>query len=234
MNNIQSTINVQEINKFAQHAALWWDTEGPLKTLHDINGTRLDFINQHASLIQTHVLDVGCGGGILCEALAKAGAQVIGIDAESEAIGVAQNHAKSHHLNIDYFCTAVEAYEGHPFDVITCMEMLEHVQNPELVFKHCRRLLKPDGLLFVSTINRTIKAYASVIVAAEYLLNLLPRQTHDYDKFIKPSELLAMARALGFQLVDMKGMDYNPFLRRALLGDNVQVNYLLALRRVKE
>jgi 2-polyprenyl-6-hydroxyphenyl methylase/3-demethylubiquinone-9 3-methyltransferase len=231
MSNIESTINSQEINKFAQHAKLWWDTEGPLKTLHDINGTRLDYISQHVSLTHTHVLDVGCGGGILCEAMAKVGAQVTGIDAESEAIRVAQDHAKNHDVNIDYFCTAVEAYEGPLFDVITCMEMLEHVQNPELVFNHCRRLLKPEGLLFVSTINRTIKAYASAIVAAEYLLNLLPRQTHDYNKFIKPSELLSMARSFGFQLVDMKGMDYNPFLRHASLGCDVKVNYLLALRR---
>lgn len=230
MSNTETTVNPEEINKFAQHARLWWDTEGPLRTLHDINGVRLDFIQQHVQLTNLEVLDVGCGGGILCEAMTNAGAKVTGIDAEIEAIRVAQEHAKMNHLSIDYFCTSVEAYKDQRFDVVTCMEMLEHVQNPELVLKHCRRLLKPKGYLFVSTISRTVKAYATAIIAAEYLLNLLPKQTHDYKKFIKPSELLAIARSFGFKLIDMKGMDYNPFLRTASLGSDVKVNYLLALQ----
>ncbi|KTD11028.1 3-demethylubiquinone-9 3-methyltransferase [Legionella gratiana] len=231
MSTIETTVNPEEINKFAQHAQLWWDTEGPLKTLHDINGVRLDFIQQHVQLANLTVLDVGCGGGILCEAMANAGATVTGIDAEIDTILVAQEHAKTNYLNIDYFCTSVEAYEDQHFDVVTCMEMLEHVQNPELVLQHCRRLLKPRGFLFVSTISRTVKAYVTAIIAAEYLLNLLPKQTHDYKKFIKPSELLAMARSFGFKLIDMKGMDYNPFLRKASLGTDLKVNYLLALQR---
>ncbi|AWN74363.1 bifunctional 2-polyprenyl-6-hydroxyphenol methylase/3-demethylubiquinol 3-O-methyltransferase UbiG [Legionella anisa] len=230
MSNIESTVNPQEINKFAQHANLWWDTEGPLKTLHDINKTRFDFIKQHVELADLNVLDVGCGGGILCESMARSGAKVTGIDAESEAISVAQEHANSNHLKINYLCTSIEAYKDKRFDVITCMEMLEHVENPELVFEHCRRLLKPQGFLFVSTISRTIKAYATAIIAAEYVLNLLPRQTHDYKKFIKPSELLAMARPWDFNLIDLKGMDYNPFLRSASLGSDVRVNYLMALQ----
>lgn len=230
MSNNESTVDPQEINKFAQHAKLWWDTEGPLKTLHDINDTRLDFINQHVQLTDLNILDVGCGGGILCEAMARSGAKVTGIDAESEAIFVAQEHAKNNYLEINYLCTSVEAYKAQRFDVITCMEMLEHVENPELVFEHCRRLLKPKGFLFVSTISRTIKAYATAIIAAEYILNLLPRQTHDYKKFIKPSELLAMARHWDFNLIDMKGMNYNPFLRSASLGSDIKVNYLMALQ----
>lgn len=230
MSNTESTVNLQEISKFAQHATLWWDTEGPLKTLHDINATRLDFIKQHVQLNDLSVLDVGCGGGILCEAMASSGAKVTGIDAEPEAISVAQEHAKNNHLKINYLCTSVEAYKDQCFDVITCMEMLEHVENPELVFEHCRRLLKPQGFLFVSTISRTIKAYATAIIAAEYVLNLLPKQTHDYKKFIKPSELLAMARPWNFNLVDLKGMDYNPFLRSASLGSDIRVNYLMALQ----
>ncbi len=230
MSHTESTINPQEISKFAQHATLWWDTEGPLKTLHDINATRLDFIKQHVQLTDLSVLDVGCGGGILCEAMASSGAKVTGIDAEPEAISVAQEHAKNNHLKINYLCTSVEAYKDQRFDVITCMEMLEHVENPELVFEHCRRLLKPQGILFVSTISRTIKAYATAIIAAEYVLNLLPRQTHDYKKFIKPSELLAMARPWNFNLIDLKGMDYNPFLRSASLGSDIRVNYLMALQ----
>ncbi|HHF7365368.1 TPA: bifunctional 2-polyprenyl-6-hydroxyphenol methylase/3-demethylubiquinol 3-O-methyltransferase UbiG [Legionella bozemanae] len=230
MSNIESTVNPQEINKFAQHANLWWDTEGPLKTLHDINETRLDFIKQHVELTDLKVLDVGCGGGILCESMARSGAKVTGIDAESEAISVAQEHANINHLKINYLCTSIEAYKDKSFDVITCMEMLEHVENPELVFEHCRRLLKPQGFLFVSTISRTIKAYATAIIAAEYVLNLLPRQTHDYKKFIRPSELLAMTRPWDFNLIDLKGMDYNPFLRKASLGSDVRVNYLMALQ----
>ncbi|QEY51667.1 bifunctional 2-polyprenyl-6-hydroxyphenol methylase/3-demethylubiquinol 3-O-methyltransferase UbiG [Legionella longbeachae] len=230
MSNRETTVNPEEIHKFAQHAKLWWDTEGPLRTLHDINGIRLDFIQQHVQLSHLNVLDVGCGGGILCETMANAGANVTGIDAEIETILVAQEHAKGSHLNVDYFCTSIEAYKNPCFDVITCMEMLEHVQNPKLVLQHCRRLLKPKGFLFLSTISRTVKAYLTAIVAAEYLLNLLPKQTHDYDKFIKPSELLAITRSLGFKLVDMKGMDYNPLLRKASLGTDLKVNYLLALQ----
>ncbi|WP_454783775.1 bifunctional 2-polyprenyl-6-hydroxyphenol methylase/3-demethylubiquinol 3-O-methyltransferase UbiG [Legionella sp. WA2024007413] len=230
MSNSESTINPQEISKFAQHANLWWDKEGPLKTLHDINEIRLDFIKQHVHLNGLNVLDVGCGGGILCEAMAGTGANVTGIDAEPTAISVAQEHAKKNHLNINYQCTSVETYKDQSFDVITCMEMLEHVENPELVFEHCRRLLKPHGFLFVSTISRTVKAYATAIIAAEYVLNLLPKQTHDYKKFIKPSELCAMARPWDFNLIDLKGMDYNPFLRKATLGSDVRVNYLIAFQ----
>lgn len=230
MNN-KSTINAEEVNKFAQHAKHWWDTEGPLKTLHDINETRLQFIAQHVNLTDVSVLDIGCGGGILCEAMAKSGAKVTGIDAECEAIQAAQEHAKSNDLAIDYFCTPVETYKNKQYDVITCMEMLEHVEYPEIVLEHCIRLLKPNGLLFLSTISRTVKAYASAIVAAEYVLNLLPRQTHDYSKFIKPSELMVMARSLGFNLLDMQGMNYNPILRTSSLSSDVQVNYLLALQR---
>ncbi|WP_133135186.1 bifunctional 2-polyprenyl-6-hydroxyphenol methylase/3-demethylubiquinol 3-O-methyltransferase UbiG [Legionella rowbothamii] len=225
----KSTINAEEVNKFAQHAKHWWNPEGPLKTLHDINGARLEFIAQHVTLNNATVLDVGCGGGILCEALAKSGAKVTGIDAEQDAIHAAREHAKDNNLSIDYFCTPIEDYESKRYDVITCMEMLEHVENPHMVFEHCKRLLKPNGFLFLSTISRTLKAYASAIIAAEYILNLLPRQTHDYSKFIKPSELISMARSFDFNLMDMKGMDYNPLLRTATLGADVQVNYLVAL-----
>lgn len=226
----KSTINAEEINKFAQHATQWWDVDGPLKTLHDINGTRLEFINRHAALRDLTVLDIGCGGGILCEAMARSGAKVTGIDAECDAIQTAQEHAKNSELIIEYFCSPVETYQSQCFDVITCMEMLEHVEHPEMVLEHCKRLLKPGGFLFLSTISRTIKAYASAIIAAEYVLNLLPRQTHDYAKFIKPSELLAMARSFDFNLIEMKGMSYNPVLRTAALVEDVKVNYLLALR----
>lgn len=161
MNQIESTIAIEEVHKFAQLANDWWDTNGPLRTLHDINGARFEFISEHINLKGLRVLDVGCGGGILCESMAKAGAYVSGLDAEPEAIQIAKEHAHKNQLQIDYFCNPIEEYEEQGFDVITCMELLEHVQNPELVLQHCRRLLKPNGLLFLSTISRTLKAYLS-------------------------------------------------------------------------
>lgn len=230
MNQTESTIAVQEVNKFAQLAEDWWDTDGPLRTLHDINGARFEFISQHINLQGLRVLDVGCGGGILSESMTKAGAHVTGIDAESETIQVAKAHAKKNHLPIDYFCSAIEEYEAQCFDVVTCMELLEHVQNPDLVLRHCRRLLKPNGILFLSTISRTLKAYLGAIVAAEYILGLLPRQTHDYDKFIKPSELAKMARPFGLNIIDMKGLCYNPFTRKTSLMSDVSINYIMVLQ----
>lgn len=223
----RSTINAEEIARFAQHAAGWWDKEGPYKTLHDINPARLDFIERHCSLMQKTVLDVGCGGGILAESMAIKGAGVIGLDAEEEAIAMAQKHALANHLAVDYVCQPIEEYPDRLFDIVTCMEMLEHVSEPQRVIDHCGRLLKPGGLLFLSTLNRTFKAYLTAIVAAEYVLNLLPRQTHDFAKFIKPSELMAMARIAGLQFLDLTGIRYNPFNRSAGLQTAVDVNYLL-------
>lgn len=232
MKNIESTIDDQEVHKFSRLAKDWWDTQGPLRTLHDINEARLEFILGQTRLNGIRVMDVGCGGGILSEAMARAGALVTGIDAENDAITVARNHANEQHISIDYFCTAIEEFESKKFHVVTCMEMLEHVQNPALVLEHCKRLLKPKGMLFLSTINRTLKAYASAVIAAEYLLNILPKQTHDYNKFIKPSELVGMARAFNLELIEMKGMSYNPLSRQAFLIDDVSVNYLLALQSI--
>ncbi len=230
MINTRSTIDSQEIDKFDQQAKHWWDLNGPLKTLHDINDTRLDFISQHCSLNNASVLDVGCGGGVLTEGIAKLGGSVTGIDAASEAIKIAKEHARENNLVIQYECLPIEEYEHEGFDVITCMEMLEHVQNPNLVLAHCKRLLKPGGFLFLSTISRTIKAYANVVVAAEYLFNILPKQTHDYTKFLKPSELLHITRALDLELIDLKGLNYNPITRTASLTKDVSVNYLLVLK----
>lgn len=228
MINIESTVDNQEVIKFAQHANQWWDSNGPLKTLHDINSTRLDFISQHVQLEGIRVLDVGCGGGILSEALADAGAIVTGIDATLEAIQVAKDHASNNNIHIDYYCTPIEDFESQRFDVITCMELLEHVPNPGLVMEHCQRLLAPNGILFLSTINRSIKAYLGAIIAAEYVLKLLPRQTHDYQKFIKPSELSFIARTLDLGLIDLQGLHYNPALRHAKLSPDVSINYLMA------
>lgn len=229
---IKTTIDAVEVAKFAQHSNEWWDTEGPLKTLHDINPARLQFIKNYIEISKCSVLDVGCGGGILSEGLARQGAIVTGLDVEPDALAAAKKHAEDAQLTIEYVCCPVEEYETAAFDVITCMEMLEHVTDPMLVIEHCSRLLKPGGYLFLSTLNRTMKAYASAIVAAEYALRLLPRQTHDFDKFIKPSELAAMVRANGLEMAGLSGMAYNPFSRVASLDDAISVNYLMACRKL--
>ncbi|MGQ3891032.1 bifunctional 2-polyprenyl-6-hydroxyphenol methylase/3-demethylubiquinol 3-O-methyltransferase UbiG [Legionella sp. CNM-4043-24] len=223
-----TSIDPQEIAKFAQIANEWWDTNGALKTLHDINPARLDFIRQYVDLRDKRVLDVGCGGGILSESMAACGAEVSGIDAEQSVIDCAIAHARETYPAINYQCVSLEDYQAEPFDAITCMEMLEHVPDPALVIEHCVRLLKPGGFLLLSTINRTWMAYATAIVGAEYLLGLLPRQTHDYNKFIKPGELAAQARRFGLDVVGLRGMSYNPLSRSASLQESVAVNYLMS------
>ncbi len=231
--NTKSTIDSVEIAKFAQHASQWWDTEGPLKTLHDINPARLAYIQQYISLADQRILDVGCGGGILSEAMAASGAIVTGLDVEVDAIECARAHAHAEQsqLNIDYVCQPIETFEAKLFDSITCMEMLEHVQEPQWVIQHCARLLKEGGYLFLSTLNRTPMAYATAIVGAEYILGLLPRQTHDFNKFIKPSELAHMVRESGLEVVGITGLAYNPLTREAVLQNSVAVNYLLLCRK---
>lgn len=228
----ETTVNTQEITKFAQYANNWWDRKGPLKTLHDINPLRLSYVEQHAQIDQQQILDVGCGGGIFSEALAINGANVTGLDAEENAIITAQQHAQLNHVSVKYVCSSIEKFISEPFDFITCMEMLEHVDSPKMVLNHCHRLLKNEGLLFLSTINRSLKSYLHAVVGAEYILKLLPRQTHDYNKFIKPAELVRIARESGFELLDLSGMNYNPWSRKASFTQDVQVNYLLTLKKV--
>lgn len=227
----KSSIDPLEIAKFAQHATQWWNKEGPLKTLHDINPARISFIEKYIDLKGQRILDVGCGGGILCEGMADRGAIVTGLDVEIEAIACAQEHAFKQALTINYIYQAIESFDDEPFDSITCMEMLEHVQEPAQIIQHCARLLKEGGYLFLSTLNRTVKAYATAIVGAEYIFGLLPRQTHDFDKFIKPSELATIIRSCGLETVGMTGLAYNPFTRTASLEDGVEVNYLLVCRK---
>ncbi|KTD64767.1 bifunctional 2-polyprenyl-6-hydroxyphenol methylase/3-demethylubiquinol 3-O-methyltransferase UbiG [Legionella spiritensis] len=230
MNN-KTTVDTLEIARFSQLAGHWWDKNGPLKTLHDINPVRLDFIEQYVKLEQKSVLDVGCGGGILSEAMAQKHAVVHGIDAEAESIETARTHAQKNNLSVTYSCVPIEDFTAPAFDVITCMEMLEHVLQPGVVVNHCARLLQSGGYLFLSTINRTPRAYAEAVIAAEYLLGLLPRQTHDYHKFIKPSELAAMSRNAGLEVIGLQGIHYNPFTRLAGLKESVHVNYLMACRK---
>ncbi len=224
-------VDPHEIAKFTALSRDWWDTEGPLHTLHDLNPTRLAFVQQHSQLAGARVLDVGCGGGILSESLAKAGAQVTAIDMEAATIDIAKQHAAEAGLTIDYRVQTLEDLAREtppPFDIITCMEMLEHVPNPSHILQHSAELLVPGGTLFVSTLNRHPKAYALAIVGAEYLLGLLPKGTHDYQKFIKPSELTQWARQAGLYSVDLQGLRYEPFSRRCSLTDDVRVNYLAA------
>lgn len=225
-NNVDNT----ELNKFSNLADAWWDINGALKTLHDINQIRSDYIEKFLLLENKKLLDIGCGGGILSESMAKRSAIVTGIDPESSAIEIAKKHAEMSKLEIKYHCTTVEDLKTDKYNVITCLEMLEHVPNPESIIANAKRLLVPGGYLFLSTINRTVKSYLQVILAAEYILNLLPRQTHDFTKFIKPSELCAVLRSHSFQLIDITGMSYNPLTRKASLTNSIDVNYILTCR----
>ena len=231
MNAHTANVDHAEIHKFEQLASRWWDPHSEFKPLHEINPLRLDYIDRRASLAGKRVLDVGCGGGILAEGMAARGAQVMGIDMGEAALGVAELHLLESGLDVEYRHGTAEqlaAEQPESFDVVTCMEMLEHVPDPATVIAACARLVKPDGQVFFSTINRNPKAYALAILGAEYLLNLLPRGTHEYGKFIKPSELAAWLRHADLELVDMAGMLYNPLTRRYRLDTrDVSVNYLV-------
>jgi len=213
-------------NPFHDLATSWWDIDGPFKTLHDINPCRLDYIQSKMNLLDKKVLDLGCGGGILSEALAKAGGLITGIDIEPSLIDVAKKHAKLSGLDIDYQVLNIADLKQ-KFDVIVCMEMLEHVANPMEIVASMAACLKSGGFVFLSTINRTLKAYFELILMGEYVLKLLPRQTHDYQHFIIPSELDAYLRQTNCTLKDLKGMAYNPWSRKARLTKNVDVNYML-------
>ena len=214
-------------------APVWWDRQGDFKALHDINALRLDYINQRAPLAGTLVLDVGCGGGILAEAMASQGAVVTGIDMGEVAIGVARLHLRQSGLKVDYQqATAEQFAETHPeeFDVVTCMELLEHVPDPRSVIKACKVLVKPGGDVFFATLNRNLKSFLFAIVGGEYILGLVRKGTHTYRKFIKPRELKGWATHGGLSCMDICGLHYNPFLKRYTLGGNTHVNYLAHFR----
>ena len=230
--NSNSDVNADpaELEKFAALAHRWWDATSEFKPLHEINPLRLGFIDGIASLQGKRVLDVGCGGGILSESMSQQGAQVVGIDLGEKALKVAQLHSLESGVQVDYRLVAVErlaAESPESFDVVTCMEMLEHVPDPAAIVAACSRLVKPGGTVFFSTINRNPKAYLFAVIGAEYVLNMLPRGTHEYEKFIKPSELAAWARNAGLTVNGMKGMTYNPLTKQYSLGDDVSVNYIL-------
>jgi len=226
------TINVDsaEIAKFSELAHRWWDPESEFKPLHDINPLRLDYVDHIAVLNDKQVLDVGCGGGILTESMAKRGARVTGIDLADKALKVAQLHALETGSPVNYRMAAVEdiARESpRVFDVITCMELLEHVPDPASVVAACATLVKPGGHVFFSTINRNLKAYMFAVLGAEYLLRLLPRGTHRYEKFIKPSELARQCRQSGLEIREIIGMTYNPLAKQYSLRSDTDVNYIM-------
>ncbi len=229
-------VHAHEIHKFGSQAERWWDPEGEFKTLHDINPLRLEFIERYAQLNGKRVVDVGCGGGILTEGLAKHGADAMGIDLSEELIDVADLHGletgiHAHYQKISAEQLALEQPES--FDHVTCMEMLEHVPDPGSIISACAKMVKPGGMVFFSTLNRKPKAYLLSIVAAEYLLKMLPKGTHDYKTFIKPSELCQSARASGLELQGMVGIEYNPFSKKFSLGKDIDVNYIAAFKRTE-
>ncbi|MCE7032815.1 bifunctional 2-polyprenyl-6-hydroxyphenol methylase/3-demethylubiquinol 3-O-methyltransferase UbiG [Lysobacter sp. GX 14042] len=223
-----------ELDKFGALAQRWWDPEGPQKPLHALNPARLGYVGARATLAGARVLDVGCGGGLLSEAMAVAGARVTALDLAPELVRVARLHARESGVEVDYRQQAVESLADEApgsFDVVTCMEMLEHVPDPASVVEACARLLRPGGLLFLSTLNRTPAAFALAIVGAEYLARLLPRGTHQYRDFIRPSELGAMLRAAGLELEDVSGLAYEPWRNAARVIRRPDVNYLACARK---
>ena len=224
-----------EVNKFDELAAKWWDKDGEFRPLHQINPLRVDFIEERSSVEGKKVLDVGCGGGILAEALNELGANVTGIDASENTIGVAKSHSSSIGSDVIYIQNTIEEFiSSHPnekFDVITCLEMLEHVPSPNEIIKSCSNLLKDDGNIFFSTINRNPRSYLFAVIGAEYILNLLPKGTHDYEKFIKPSELAKWIREAGLNSKETIGLSYNPITGNYWLGKDIQVNYMVHAKK---
>lgn len=227
-------VDTAEIDKFAALASRWWDTESEFKTLHDINPLRVDYIErQCAGLKGRRVVDIGCGGGILSEALAAKGANVTGIDMAGQSLDVARLHLHESGLEVDYQqITAEQFADQHAgeFDVVCCLELLEHVPDPDSIITATAKLLKGDGSLILSTLNRNAKSFMLAIVGAEYIMKMLPRGTHEYQKFLKPSELAQAARNAGLEVTDITGMSYNPLTRNYTLGSDIDVNYLMTCR----
>ena len=229
-----SNVDAAEIEKFEALAHRWWDPEGDFKPLHDINPSRLDYIAERVDLPAAQAVDVGCGGGILAEAMARAGATVTGMDKAGSPLSVARLHAMEAGVQVEYLdSTAEDLARERPgrYDLVTCLEMLEHVPDIRSVIRACADLAKPGAELFFSTINRNPKAWALAVVGAEYVLGLLPKGTHEYAKFIKPHELASAVREAGLEVVEVRGMRYNPFTRNTTLNDDLDVNYLMHARK---
>ena len=224
-----TNLDQREVGHFDELAARWWDADGDLRTLHDINPVRVDFIAERWPLAGARVLDVGCGGGLLSEALAARGADVTGIDASERAVEIAKLHLYESGVKVDYRCETAETHaaaNAGRYDLVTCLELLEHVPDPASVVAACAAALKPGAAACFSTLNRTATAFALAIVGAEYVCDLVPRGTHEWSRFIRPSELDAMARAAGLRVTELAGLRYEPFGRTAAIGGGVSVNYL--------
>jgi len=231
---VAENVHQHEIEKFGSQAERWWDPQGEFKTLHDVNPLRIRFIQDYADLHDKRIVDVGCGGGILTEGLAKLGANALGIDLSEDLIDIADLHGLESGAGANYRKISAEALaeqEPEGFDHVTCMEMLEHVPDPGSIISACATMVKPGGMVFFSTLNRVPKAYLLAIVAAEHLLKMVPKGTHEYKTFIKPSELSQTARAAGLELQGMVGIEYNPFSKRFSLGKDIDVNYIAAFQR---
>lgn len=232
--NINANVDQAELNNFNQHAHNWWDTEGEFGALHKINPLRLEFMQRHLNLKDQNLLDIGCGGGILSESMAALGANVTGIDLAEDVFNVAKLHSLDSGVKVDYQLISAEDHaqtHADHYDAVTCMEMLEHVPNPLSIIRAAAYATRPGGLVFFSTLNRTAKAYLLGVLAAEYVFNLVPKGTHQHDKFIKPSELSEMARKAGLVLVDSAGISFNPLLKHYALSHNLDINYLMAFKK---
>ncbi len=234
MTETLQNVDPQEVRKFNALASRWWDSTSEFKPLHDINPLRLNYIDEHAGIAGKKVLDVGCGGGILSESMAFRGAEVTGIDMATAALSVAKLHLHESGAKVNYQQLSVEALasdQPETFDVVTCMELLEHVPDPSSVIKSCAELVKPGGDIFFSTLNRNAKSYLFAILGAEYILKMLPKGTHDYQKFIRPSELEEWVREAGLELKKITGMSYNPITKNYKLNQDISVNYLVHVVR---
>ncbi len=229
-----ANVDTDEISKFDGAAHQWWNTDGPFKPLHDINPVRAALLSDYTNFVDTSFLDIGCGGGLFTEEIAKRGGTVTGIDMSAVAINVAQQHAQQQGLDVTYQQCAVESLPRKKFDVISCLEVLEHVPDPADIIAHIAALLEPNGVMMLSTINRTARAFALAIVGAEYIMKLLPKGTHTYDKLLRPSEIVAMCQRQGLSVEAIEGLQYNPLTRHAKLSRNCAVNYFLIAKKSDE
>lgn len=232
--SVSDNFDQNELHNFNQHAQNWWDPEGEFGALHKINPLRLEFMQRHISFEDQLTLDIGCGGGILSESMAKLGAQVTAIDLAEDVLNVAKLHSLDSGVSVDYQLVSAEQHAAdHPdhYDLVTCMEMLEHVPDPASIIMAATQTTRPGGYVFFSTLNRTTKAYLLGVLAAEYVLNLVPKGTHQHNKFIKPSELGQMARQAGLVLIDSAGINFNPLLKHYALSHNLDINYLIAFQK---